>query len=108
MKVTIKSHVGRSVVSERLIELGQYAVFVDARQIGYISKAIGSKLSCIVRINETQLERIKAMLSELIGWRVERVTQPPNVPVEVFESWENEDDERSISYDDDDEQDELD
>jgi hypothetical protein len=61
MQIELKDHVGESTSGER-VDLNQWIVMCDGPHVGYLQKAEGAWLQCIVFMDEpTKLELIEAV-----------------------------------------------
>lgn len=70
MNITLSDHIGTSPTGEH-VDHGQWVVFCDGVQVGYLQKKPGAWLQCIVFMDEATkaelIEAVSAAASQHVG-----------------------------------------
>ena len=88
IEITLTDHVGTSIDGS-VVDHGQWIVNADGVQIGYLSKAPGSWLGCIVSMDDETRDRIVDAVNRKVEKDIGGIVMPPE-PVDDEEEDEGE------------------
>ena len=76
IEITLTDHVGTSRSGEP-VDHGQWIVNADDVQIGYMSKAPGAWLACIVSLDDETRQRIVEAVNRKVEQEIGGIVMPP-------------------------------